>query len=190
MAGWLNGGRGFITATLTQFTLTWGVRGVKFEHLEERGNAHRGLKRGGKLFGFGLDNPPCVLTDFRIIFLSWCGPTNTHTVELNKRALKTIWFWGKLVQSWTSYFFKDRDIEQLCGLKVKTGNLVQFRNRSVSIEIGLYWRSCSPSSDCLSCSISGLELLWYLFTYNFSILGASIFMHMNANFSSFRRAFV
>lgn len=170
-------------------------RKEKVEHLEERGNAHWGLKRGLKLFGFGLDNPLYLwIQDPVFFFVLFCfshsGATFIHTVEINEEHYRLYDFGEKLVQSWTSFFFRDRDIEQLCGLKVERGNIVQFRNISLSVELRLYWRGCSPSSDCLSCSISGLEPLWYLFTYNFSILWASIFMHMNANFSSFWRALV
>lgn len=56
-------------------------------------------------------------------------------------------------------------------LWTQRGSFVQFETKALSIELRLFWRGCSPSSDCLSCSNSGLEPLWYLFTYNFSICG-------------------
>lgn len=162
---------------------TCGVRGERVEHLEEKENAHWGLKRGGKLCGFGLD-PLYDLWFQDSVFLPR-EATYIHTVEINRRH-RLFDFLGENLYRVGHPFFKDKAVEQIYGLKVETGNTVQFRN----VELRLYWRSCSPSWDCLSCSISGLEPLWHLFTYNFSILWTSKFMHMNANFSSFWRALV
>lgn len=113
VVGWLVGGSGLITATLAHNLNACGVQREKVEHLEQKGNTHWGLKRGGKLFGFGLNNP--FICDFRIFFFFLShtrGATYTHTVEIN-RALQTTWFWGNNCTKLDNLFFKYRDIEQL-----------------------------------------------------------------------------
>lgn len=144
-------------------------------------------QKGWKAFWLWTRNPLLFLWIQDPVFFFHTVDRHIHTQWKQTESITDYMILGKNVYKGGHPFLEEQGY--WATLWTQRGN-VQFRKTSLSIELRLYWRGCSPSSDCLSCSVSGLEPLWYLFTYNFSILWASIYMHMNANFSSFWRALV
>lgn len=125
VVGWLWGGSELITDTL--YTPTWrpvvsGERGSNTWRRKK--NAHWGLIRGGKLFGFGLD--PLIDLWFQDSVFLRHGVTQIHTVEINGKHYRLYDFGEKLVQSWTSFFFpRTRILSNSYGLKQKQETLMK-----------------------------------------------------------------